>query len=116
MNKAYLSITVHMDEKRVPTQITWSSSDDLKESKKDTHVLHLAVWEEKHCQTEQLFLWTKDFPAHEMKRFYIDTLSSLAQGILNATGDTYMSQETQLLCERLAKRYESELKSSSRTQ
>ncbi len=43
-----------------------------------------------------------------MKRFAIDTLGGLAQSILTATGDTFMSDEVNQLCDRLVQHVEEE--------
>jgi hypothetical protein len=40
---------------------------------------------------------------NDMKKFYIDTIGGLSQSILNSTGDSYMSKETNLLCDKLVK-------------
>ena len=40
-------------------------------------------------------------PVEDMKKFYIDCLGGLAQSALNATGDEYMAQEMNSLCDRL---------------
>jgi hypothetical protein len=42
-------------------------------------------------------------PVHEMKRFYIDCIGGLAQSALTATGDEYIANEINALCERLVK-------------
>ena len=40
-------------------------------------------------------------PVEEMKRFYIDCIGGLAQSALTATGDEYMAEEINGLCQRL---------------
>ena len=40
-------------------------------------------------------------PIDEMKRFYIDCLGGIGQTLLNATGDQYMSNQINELCDRL---------------
>ena len=43
---------------------------------------------------------------HEMKRFYIETLDGMAEGIQNATGDDFMAKEIRNVCSKLAKHVE----------
>jgi hypothetical protein len=40
-------------------------------------------------------------PVDEMKRFYIDCIGGIAQSILSSTGDEFMANETNALCEKL---------------
>ena len=47
-------------------------------------------------------LWTNDMPVDEMKRFYIDCLGGMSQSVLNSTGDEFMAEEMNLLCEKIS--------------
>jgi hypothetical protein len=47
-------------------------------------------------------------PVDDMKRFYIDCIGGLAQSMLTATGDEFMSNETHALCDRLVQHLKAE--------
>ena len=47
-------------------------------------------------------------PIDEMKRFYIDCLGGLAQSVLSSTGDEFMSQQMNDLCEKLVEHVKKE--------
>jgi len=61
----------------------------------------VSLWDEKEKNTLRIDLWTKDMEVMDMKRFYIDCIGGMAQSVLNATGDEFMSQEMNALCDKL---------------
>lgn len=58
----------------------------------------------------RLDLWTKEMPMDEMKMFYIDALSGMAQSILSATGDEKMATSITKLCDSLGKELQNKMK------
>ena len=110
MKKSEINFTVTLDDQNIPEKIQWNATDqpgELSESRS----ISLSVWDHEQRNTLRIDLWTKEMPVDEMKRFAIDTLGGLAQSILTATGDTYMSEEVNQLCDRLVKHVEEEKKS-----
>lgn len=115
MPKAHIDIRVELDEKRIPTRILWQSDEGPDPAMRETKALHLSCWDESQQQTLRLELWTQDLRIKEMKRFYIDMLGGMSQGILNATGDEYMSKCLHEVCEKLAAHYKKELSKQNPT-
>ena len=110
MKKSEINFTVTLDEQNIPERIEWNATDqpgELSESRS----ISLSVWDHEQRNTLRIDLWTKEMPVDEMKRFAIDTLGGLAQSLLTATGDTYMSEEVNKLCDRLVQHVEKEKKS-----
>lgn len=103
MRKTSIHFEVQLDANNIPEKITWDASDKPDAAPSETKSISVSLWDEAQKNTLRIDLWTKDMPVHEMKRFYIDCMGGLAQSILSATGDEYMSQEVQTLCDRLVK-------------
>ena len=119
MKKSDINIIVSLDEANVPEKITWTASDAHGSSQADTSepaqpsqskAMSLSFWDDHQKNTLRIDLWTKEMPVNEMKRFCIDAIGGLAQTTLNATGDAYMAQEINNLCELLVQHVEREVK------
>ncbi len=109
MKKSEIHFDINLDENNVPEDITWNATDKPGDDDDHTKAISIAVWDDTEKNTMRLDLWTKDMPVDEMKKFYIESLSGLAQNILTATGDEQMSADINILCETLGKRLEKEL-------
>lgn len=110
MRKSEIKFVVELDEQNVPDKIFWDASDRDEDEVSETKAISLSVWDSLQKNSLRIDLWTKDMPVDEMKRFSVDTIGGLAQTILNATGDSYMSNEMNALCEKLVKHLEEEMK------
>ncbi len=113
MKSSEIKFTVNLDEKNLPKSILWDASDKEGEGSEATKSISLNVWDNLNHSTLRIDLWTDDMSVAEMKRFYIDILGGMAQTILNATGDEYMSEEMKELCDRLVKHVNEENKKAS---
>lgn len=98
MEKSKIEFEIALDEERIPETITWNATEQTKGSE-TTKSISLSLWDHNEKNTLRIDLWTKDMAVDEMKRFYIDSLGGMAQSILNATGDEFMSQKINELCE-----------------
>jgi gliding motility-associated protein GldC len=108
MRKTTINFTVELDQNNIPDKILWDASDKPDAAPAETKSISISLWDEAQKNTLRIDLWTKDMPVDEMKRFYIDCLGGLAQSILTATGDEYIAQETNALCNRLVKHLNTE--------
>ncbi|MGY6559282.1 MAG: gliding motility protein GldC [Nitritalea sp.] len=113
MKKSTINFEVELDEKNMPKQILWDASDKEGAGMESTRSVSLNVWDNLNHSTLRIDLWTDDMSVAEMKRFYIDVIGGMAQTILNATGDEYMSEEMKDLCDRLVKHVNEENKRNS---
>ncbi|MBX2969485.1 MAG: gliding motility protein GldC [Cyclobacteriaceae bacterium] len=108
MRKTNINFTVELDQNNIPDKILWDASDKPDAAPSETKSISISLWDEAQKNTLRIDLWTKDMPVDEMKRFYIDCLGGLAQSMLTSTGDEFMAQETNALCDRLVKHLSSE--------
>lgn len=115
MKKSEINITVTLDKANVPEKISWDATDTQDNSQvgngpSQSKAMSLSFWDDQQKNTLRIDLWTKEMPVNEMKRFCIDAIGGLAQTTLNATGDAFMAQEMNELCDRLVQHVENELK------
>ncbi len=112
MKESEINFKVTLDENNVPEQITWDATEKPEGGANTTKSLSISLWDHLQKNTMRMDLWTKDMPVDEMKRFYIDCIGGLAQSILTATGDEFMSNELNQICEKFVKHVETEFKQS----
>lgn len=101
MKKSEIKLVVELDENQVPDKIFWDADDKEPSGLQETKSVSLSLWDHFAKNTMRIDLWSKDMPVDEMKRFYIDCLGGLSQSALSATGDEYMSNRINALCEDL---------------
>ena len=85
-----IKFTIDLDENRVPEKLIWTAKDggiDNEEAK----AIMLNVWDSKAKESLKIDLWTKDMPVDEMKQFFHQTLVSMTDTFLRATGDDKMA-------------------------
>ncbi len=110
MKKSSVSFTIELDDQNVPEKILWDATDKPEGGLSETKSVSLALWDHSQGNTLRIDLWTKDMPVTDMKRFYVECLGGLAQSALAATGDEYISNEINQLCERLVRHLQSQNK------
>lgn len=103
MKKSKIEFTIELDEQNIPEKILWDADDKPDEGVTETKAISIALWDQDQKNTMRIDLWTKEMPVDEMKRFYIDCIGGLAQSALTATGDEYLANEMNALCEKLVK-------------
>ena len=103
MRKSKIEFTIELDAQNVPEKIQWDATDKPDDGFSETKAISIALWDQSQKNTMRIDLWTKEMPVDEMKRFYIDCIGGLAQSALTATGDEYLSNEMNALCEKLVK-------------
>lgn len=115
MKKSEIKIEVDLDEQNVPERLFWEASESP-ESGSEIKALALSLWDGKGEGTLKIDLWTKEMEVTEMKRFFIETISGMADTIRNATQDELMAMDMQNLCDSLSRRLEQEMKTASKPQ
>ena len=103
MKKSTIELTIHLDAQNTPEKIEWNATDKPEPGLSETKSISLALWDHVQKNTMRIDLWAKDMPVEDMKRFYIDCIGGLSQSVLSSTGDEYMAEELNALCDRLAK-------------
>lgn len=110
MKKSNIQFSIELDQQNVPNKIMWDATEKPDPGLSETKAISIALWDQAQKNTLRIDLWTKDMPVEEMKRFHIDCIGGMAQSVLSATGDEFMANEINALCERMVKHVQSENK------
>jgi gliding motility-associated protein GldC len=100
-----IKFLVELDENRVPEKLTWTAQDggvQLEEAK----AMLLSIWDGKEQETLRIDLWTKDMPVDEMKLFFHQTLTAMADTFQHATQDEKMADTMRDFCDYFAEKLE----------
>ncbi len=100
-----IKLNIGLDENKVPETIQWSAEDGGI-SKEKTKAVMLSVWDHKKKESLRIDLWTKDMPVDEMKIFFHQTLSAMADTFQRATDDEKMSATMRDFCDYFAEKLE----------
>ncbi|CAN5315084.1 gliding motility protein GldC [soil metagenome] len=103
MKKSHINFTIQLDSNNIPDKIEWDATEKLDSGLSETKAISINLWDHEQKNTMRIDLWAKDMPVDDMKRFYIDCVGGLSQSVLSSTGDEYIANEMNALCERLAK-------------
>lgn len=100
-----ITFKITLDENKIPEKLHWSAQDggiDLEETK----ATFISVWDHKKRESLRIDLWTKDMPLDEMKIFFHQTLSAMADTFERATNDDKMSATMRDFCDYFAEKLE----------
>ncbi len=100
-----ISLKVALDQNRIPENIHWSAQDGGI-TNEQTKAVMLSVWDHKNQESLRIDLWTKDMPVDEMKVFFHQTLSAMADTFQRATDDIKMSDTMRDFCDYFAEKLE----------
>jgi len=106
MKKAEIKITVELDDNNVPEILTWESTDAETQEKLAAKAMILSLWDHNYKNALRIDLWTKDMPVDEMKRFFYETLQTMADSFLRATGETNIVEDLRDYCAHFAEKME----------
>jgi gliding motility-associated protein GldC len=87
-----INLDIELDVNKIATKIEWSAPDGgVKKSEADAFIL--SVWDGETKDTLKIDLWTKNMMVDDMKRFYHQTLLSMADGFKRSTNEDEMSED-----------------------
>lgn len=104
-HKSTIEIDVTLDENKIPEKLHWTAADGGVKNE-ETKALMLSVWDSKSKESLRIDLWTKDMPMDEMKLFFHQTLSAMADTFERATNDEKMSATMRDFTEYFAEKLE----------
>lgn len=100
-----IRVTVGLDENRVPESLQWSAEDgDI--TNEEAKAMLLSIWDSKNKESLKIDLWTKDMPIDEMKTFFYQTLTTMADTFMKATQDEKMTATMKDFCAYFAEKLE----------
>ena len=93
MSKSTITIDVHLNENKVPENITWKASDTTIENAQKAKAMMLAFWDGAEKTALRIDLWTKEMMVDEMADFFYQTMMTMAETYGKATQHTEMVDE-----------------------
>lgn len=105
LHKSQITLTVALDENRVPEELHWSAEDGGI-SNEEAKAMLLSIWDSKNKESLKIDLWTKDMPVDEMKIFFHQTLMALSDTFMKATQDEKMTATMKDFCDYFAEKLE----------
>ena len=106
MKKAEIKLTIDLDDNNVPESIMWESTDAQTKEALPVKSMMLALWDHNYKNTLRIDLWTKDMAVDEMKRFFYETLQTMGDSFLRATGETNIVEDLRDYCAHFADKME----------
>jgi len=106
MKKAEIKLTIDLDDNNVPQTIMWESTDAKTKEALPVKSMMLALWDHNYKNTLRIDLWTNDMPVDEMKRFFYETLQTMGDSFLRATGETNIVEDLRDYCAHFADKME----------
>ncbi|MAP79871.1 MAG: gliding motility protein GldC [Aequorivita sp.] len=100
-----IKLEVGLDENKIPETINWTAEDGGV-TNEETKAVMLSVWDNKNQESLRIDLWTKDMPVDEMKVFFHQTLTAMADTFQRATNDQKMSATMRDFCDYFAEKLE----------
>ena len=100
MKTSEINFKVTLDENNLPLSINWEATG-MNESGTSKSAL-IALWDAKENNTLKIDLWTKDMLVDEMKKFFHQTLLSMADTLKKSTGEEKMAEDLKDYCAHFA--------------
>jgi len=88
-----ITFNVTLDENKVPEKITWLASDADMEKALDSKAVMLSIYDTESEETMRIDLWTKEMKVDEMKRFFHQTIISMADTLQRSTAEDKMATD-----------------------
>lgn len=93
MAKSTITLDVHLDEQKVPSEIYWNSSSTPTDERAKAKAFILSIWDGADKSALRIDLWTKAMMVDEMADFYYQTFMTMADTFSRATHDEELSNE-----------------------
>lgn len=82
-----IKVTVGLNKDNLPLSIDWSSNGKNEKAK----AMLVSFFDHKSGDTLKVDLWVKDMQVDEMDKFFFQTLRSMSDTYMKATGNTEMA-------------------------
>lgn len=105
MNTSKINISVHLDDNKVPQQITWNASDTSAQMEQAAKAMMLAFWDGADKSALRIDLWTKDMMVDEMADFFYQTIMSMADTYERATHNAELVSDMKTFAKSFYKKF-----------
>lgn len=98
-----ITFKVTLDENQIPEKIDWMATDAGMDKQLDSKAIMISVYDTESEETLRMDLWTKEMRVDEMKRFFHQTIISMADTLQRATNETEMAANMREFGQHFAK-------------
>lgn len=106
MKTSEIKFTVNLDNQDVPEYILWEATDSKNDEPASCQAVLISLWDNEFKNTLKIDLWTKDMPVDEMKQFFYETLMTMGDTFLKATGEKSIVEDLRDYCAHFAEKME----------
>jgi len=95
--KDYITLEIELDDKKMPSKISWSASGQNKEEVQSDEVkaFFLTMFDAKSRDTLEIDLWTTKMQIIEMDRFVFQSLNALTKLYVRSTNNRQLAEQMQ---------------------
>ena len=93
MSTSEIKIRIDLDEKRIPSKISWEASEAGQQQPSESKSVFLALLDKETLDTSTLFLWTNECQVAEMDRKIYYALAAMSDGYYKATQHAELANE-----------------------
>jgi gliding motility-associated protein GldC len=105
MHTSTINIDVHLDNDKVPQQITWNAADSTADMKQQAKAMMLAFWDGADKSALRIDLWTKDMMVDEMADFFYQTMMGMADSYNRATHNQELVSDIKTFAKDFMKKF-----------
>ena len=94
MNHKELTLSISLDEKKIPKKITWKSDDaPSNNQEQEAKAFFLSLIDKETLETLKIDLWTGDLQIGEMNRLVYYSLKAMADTYFNGTKNSDLAND-----------------------
>ena len=95
---------IGLDERNVPLDIKWQASDSKNDELRDCKSIMISIWDAVQKETLRIDLWTNEMTTDEMHSHYFQSLLSITESYVRATGNPRAMEDMKKFAQELAKK------------
>jgi gliding motility-associated protein GldC len=95
---------IGLDERNVPLDIKWQASDSKNDELRDCKSIMISIWDAVQKETLRIDLWTNEMTTDEMHSHYFQSLLSITESYVRATGNPIAMENMKKFAQELAKK------------
>lgn len=96
-----ITIEVKTNENNIPEAINWTAEDGGVDNLAAKAMI-LSLWDKKDGNAMRIDLWEKEMTVDEMKKFFHQTLLTMADSFERATGEKNITEDLKDYCHHFA--------------
>jgi len=104
MINSEIKFNITLDDERIPQAMNWEATDSGIEGVKPCKATMITVWDANEGTTMRIDLWTKDMLIDDMKRFFYESLVTMADTYSRATQETELADEMKKFAAEFARK------------